>query len=305
MPTLTPRASSTPSDLERRVEAGDEQAGGGHDLFARRPRPGRTTANCSLPRRPSVADSGRRPRDPAAGLDRAGRRRCWWPKASTTWLNESRSITINPTRPRSAYAAWSATSSASLRRRVVGQAGQRVVERLVGAFRRLQLENHEQQAVLDGHGRLIGQVSEQPRVVVPEVGRRLAPGLRDHERTEHRPVGARDRGRQGRHRRARPEPGRRQRPDLEPARRPVGDDGAEVAVELDQRDALLAAAAGTQREPPARIARGHGLDQQHGVVGLRRVRAPPRTEDVIWDRSIDRTTVLDELVSVSSPRRRS
>ena len=81
--------------------------------------PGRTTANCSLPRRPNVADSGSRLRiRPLAWTSRPSA--LWWPNASTTWVNESRSITINPTRPRSVYAAWSATSSVPLSRAWLG-----------------------------------------------------------------------------------------------------------------------------------------------------------------------------------------
>ena len=83
--------------LERRVEAGDEQAGGPDDLV-RLATSGMTMANCSPPRRASRAVSGSRPLIRAqAWISRPSALRC--PKASTTWLNESRSTTISPAGP--------------------------------------------------------------------------------------------------------------------------------------------------------------------------------------------------------------
>ena len=111
MPTLTPSASSTPSVWN----------GGSKPAMSSRAAPttssapdtpGRTTANCSPPSRARWADSGSSPLiRPHAWISSPSALRC--PNASTTWLNESRSTTMRPTRPRSSYAPSIASSSSS------------------------------------------------------------------------------------------------------------------------------------------------------------------------------------------------
>jgi hypothetical protein len=139
------------------------------------------------------------------------------------------------------------------------------VQGLVRPLGRLAGEPVEQDAVLDGDRRLVGQGAEQGGVVVAEPVHGLAPGLRDHQGADDRVVGAGDRGGQGGEAGEVGEPGRAGL-DVDPARQARGHEHGQVGLVVGGGDLGARAPVVADDDAPRRLVLVVA-EQQGGVVG--------------------------------------